>query len=413
VSDSPEDPEAEEPDPGDGSVHPDDDESRQRGWIDPDDRIWRHPSEMAPDRVTGPVLLNAPPRHARRGAVMVGVGVVAVMAVVAWVVVLLSPASEHPPTSGTSDTSAGAPLTTLAGEANAVPAVAEAAGRSMVELRITTGNGTVSQVGIAVAEGGLVVTTADFGTSAQSIDMVGGDGSAQQASLVGVDQGSDIALVSVPVGLPVAPFVDDVGLTSGTDDLTLSLVPAAGGVLALHCAPGSVSGVAAAIAAGSAQGMPSITSNLAASAAAASSSPTATPGEPLLNATGAVMGIRYGGGTGDGPATFLPTQLVVGVADDLRSNSKVQHGWLGLAGADAGGGAGADVASIEANSPAAAQHLKAGEVIVAVDGAPVRTMAELRARLYVLAPGTAVTLSVQETGAAHPVPVTVTLARSS
>ena len=81
----------------------DDPDSPQHGWIDPDDRLWRHPSEMA---APGPnpgasFLLNPPPRHQYRSAVMVLVGVGAVMAVVAWVIVLLSPASEHPLESAT------------------------------------------------------------------------------------------------------------------------------------------------------------------------------------------------------------------------------------------------------------------------------------------------------------------------
>ena len=48
---------------------------------------------------------------------------------------------------------------TLAGAQNAVPTVALDAGRSMVQLVATTSHGTVTLVGIAVAEGGLVVTT--------------------------------------------------------------------------------------------------------------------------------------------------------------------------------------------------------------------------------------------------------------
>ena len=52
---------------------------------------------------------------------MVLVGVAAVAAAVAWVVVLLSPASQKPLSSATGDTVAGAPLTTLAGPENAVP----------------------------------------------------------------------------------------------------------------------------------------------------------------------------------------------------------------------------------------------------------------------------------------------------
>ena len=93
---------------------------------------------------------------------MVLVGVGAVMAVVAWVIVLLSPASEHPLESATLDTAGNGSLTTLAGPQNAVPAAAVAAGRSIVELQATTTHGTFLLIGVAVAEGGLVATTADL-----------------------------------------------------------------------------------------------------------------------------------------------------------------------------------------------------------------------------------------------------------
>ena len=59
-------------------------------------------------------------------------------------------------------------------------------------------------------------------------------------------------------------------------------------------------------------------------------------------------------------------------------------------------------------------HLQAGEVIVAVNQLPVRTFAELRARLYVLEPGTPVTLSVQGApGTTGTKSVGVTLGKSS
>jgi S1-C subfamily serine protease len=83
------------------------------------------------------------------------------------------------------------------------------------------------------------------------------------------------------------------------------------------------------------------------------------------------------------------------VADDLRSGNKVVHGWLGVEGTDQAGGTGAKVVQVQANSPAAHGGLQAGQVIVAVNSMPVRTMAELRSRLYVLAPGAAIALSVQ------------------
>ncbi len=400
MSDAPEDPEEEEPGPAEGGGQGSDEpEAPLRGWIDPEDRLWRHPSEVTgqgPGTGEVPVHLNAP-RHPYRGAVMVLVGVVAVMAVIAWVVVLLSPASTRP-LSTTRDTAAAAP-TTLAGPDNAVPAAAQAAGRSMVELQVTTGRGPVALIGIAVAEGGLVATTADLLVGTHRLVVVGPGGKLEPATVVATDNASDVALVTVPEDLPVAPFADDAGLGGGTPDLTLSFVPAGGASVALHCTPGAVTGVATAIASGPAGGMPSISSSPAATSVAA--------GDPLLNANGDVVGILYDANPGaTAPVTFLPSQLVVGVADDLRSRNRVVHGWLGVSGSDAPNGSGAKVETVSANGPAQGK-LTVGQVIVGVNAMPVRTMAELRARLYVLAPGAAVAVSVQQASGTKVVDLTL------
>ncbi len=403
MSDTPEEPEEAEPGPEEGAEGaPDGPDAPLRGWIDPDDRLWRHPSEIAPGS-EAPLFLNAPQSHPYRGAVMVLVGVGAVMAVAAWVVVLLSPASQRPLRGATTDTVAAAPLTTLAGAQNAVPAVAQAAGHSMVELQLTTGQGTVALIGVAVAEGGVVATTADLLGGVRRVVMVGPGGKLEPAAVVATDPASDIALVDVPEDLPVAPFADDSSLSGGSPDLTLSFVPDGGTAVALHCTPGSVTDAGSAIASGPAGGMPSITSSPSAPAVAA--------GDPLLNATGDVVGLLYDPSPGtSSPGTFLPSQLVVGVADDLRSKDKVVHGWLGVSGTDTPDDMGAKVVQVQSNGPAAGR-LQQGQVIVAVDALPVRTMAELRARLYVLPPGAAIAVSVQQ-GTGTKV-VDVTLSASS
>jgi putative serine protease PepD len=405
VSDTPDEPEDGTPGPGEGGGGGQDEpESPLRGWIDPDDRLWRHPSEVAgsgPARDV-PSLLNPPPRRNHRNAIMVLVGVGAVMAVVAWVVVLLSPASDHPLESTTQDATAGGPLTTLAGVQNTLPAAAEAAGHSVVELQASTSHGTVLLVGVAVAEGGLVATTADLLNGMQRIDMVGPDGKLEAASVLATDKTSDVALVSVPIDLPVATFADDSALDSGTPDLALSFESAGDHAVALRCTPGAVTEVGSAISSGPASTMPSITSSPA--------TPAVLAGEPLLDENGAVLGILYGPASGSSPATFLPSSLVVGVADDLRSQDRVVHGWLGMQGTDAPDGGGAKVAEVQSGGPASGV-LHVGQFIVAVDSNPVRTMAELRAQLYVLPPGTPITLSVQQPGG--PKVVNVTLGTSS
>ncbi len=285
---------------------------------------------------------------------MVAVGAVAAMAVVAWVVLLLSPASDHPMPSATSDTQDSAPRT-LPGAGNAVPSAADAAGRAIVELRAGTTHGDVTLFGIAVAEGGVVVTTGDLLRGALWVDMVGSGGRLQRATMGATDSGSDLALVDVPVDLPVAPFSDDGSLGPGTTSLTLGLVPDGAG-LALHSNPTTVTSVAAPISTGPARGLGGITASVAASD---------TPGEPLLDKAGAVVGILCDPAT----ATFLPSALVLAVADDLRSHGRVPRGFLGIEGTNATAGSGAVVETVSANGPAAGR-LGHGEVIVAVDGQP-------------------------------------------
>ena len=114
VSDPPEEPEEGEPGPRRGcGSGPDEPESPLRGWIDPDDRLWRHPSERVarpgPAGRTRRSCSTPRQRQPYRGAVMVLVGVGAVMAVGAWVVVLLSPASQRPLQSASRDTATRAP----------------------------------------------------------------------------------------------------------------------------------------------------------------------------------------------------------------------------------------------------------------------------------------------------------------
>ena len=120
-----------------------------------------------------------------------------------------------------------------------------------------------------------------------------------------------------------------------------------------------------------------------------------------------------GASTAASAATFLPTQLVVGVADDLRSATGSSRAGWGSRGATPAAGPGRRCDGTYANSPAAA-HLQAGEVIVAVNAQPVRSFAELRSRLYVEPPGSSVDLSVQGVpGASGTKAVVVTLASDS
>jgi S1-C subfamily serine protease len=364
------------------------------GWIDPDDRLWRHPSELT---AGGPRAAETRLTGTRHPRTMVLIGAAATVAAIAWALVLLSPPSDQPTTVPLSDNATGIPLTTLV-QSQQVPVPADAAGHSMVQLRAVTSHGDVSLVGVAVAEGGLVATTANALSGLRSLWMIGTDGRQLRASLMGVDGSSDLALVSVPADLPVAPFADDATLTVGTTDMALSMVaPTTGHTMSLYCQVGSVTGIGQTIGSGWAKGMPAITSAIPATV------PNEEPGDPLLNSQGDVIGLLYEPGTS---STYLPTELVLGVADDLRSTGRVSHGWLGVTGSTEAGSGGVQVSALMDGSPAAGR-LSPGDVVVAMGATPIRSMADLWGRLYVLAPKATVELSVLEGATTREVDVTL------
>jgi putative serine protease PepD len=391
VTPTPEEPLDEGPDRDDSGGSPDVVDPALRGWIDPDDRLWRHPSELA----AGATRSAAARLKGTQQRTMILIGAAATLAAVAWAIVLLSPVSDHPASSPASDNAPAIPLPTLAVQNEQVPASAQPAGRSMVELQADTTHGVVSLVGVAVAEGGLVATTADGLSGLRRLSMIGPGGRQLQASVVGVDDSSDLALISVPEDIPVAPFADDSTLLEGSAVLTLSMAAPDAGSVALHCTAGSVTAVDATIATGWAKGMPDITSSTTAV--------NEKSGDPLLNQAGDVIGILYAPGPSP---SFLPTQLVLGVSDDLRSTGRVSHGWLGVEGATPAGTTGARVAAVMPGSPATGL-LRADDVVVALNSVPIRSMADLRARLYVLPPDSTVGLAVTDGSTTRVVDVTL------
>lgn len=114
-------------------------------------------------------------------------------------------------------------------------------------------------------------------------------------------------------------------------------------------------------------------------------------GGPLFNMAGEVIGINTailspsGGSIGLGFAT--PSNTVVPVIDQLRRYGEVRRGWLGVRiqnvdGAIAeslnlGEARGALVAGVDAGGPAKPAGIKAGDVIVAFDGKPIKTAHDL------------------------------------
>ena len=107
-------------------------------------------------------------------------------------------------------------------------------------------------------------------------------------------------------------------------------------------------------------------------------------GGPLVNLAGEVMGINtiVQGGVGGGFGFAIPSDMVQRVAEQLVSSGKVSRAWLGISMTDltyekaqaleVGRNHGALVEEVFDDSPAKAAGLKRGDVIVAVDGDEVQ-----------------------------------------
>jgi serine protease Do len=124
-------------------------------------------------------------------------------------------------------------------------------------------------------------------------------------------------------------------------------------------------------------------------------------GGPLFDASGRVVGVNaqiYSQSGGfQGLAFSIPVDVALKVKDQIVAHGKVEHARLGVTlqdlsaplAASFGLGApdGALVASVQPGSAAAKAGLKAGDVITAVDGEPVRVAGDVSSRVGLARPG--------------------------
>lgn len=272
--------------------------------------------------------------------------------------------------------------------------------RSLVVLTVDGGGGSTTRSAVAVAPGGFVATTASGLSTTTLVTAVVAGGARVGAAVVATDPGSDIALVRLARSLPVPHFVDDGALRAGSSAASVGLAQSGNRVHASWSVD-TVRAVARPLGGDRGSGMAGIDTT---------GDPTRhVVGDVLVDGAGGVMGIEDTDAPpspGGGQEAFLPSALVLGVASELATSGHVVHGWLGVKGRSHNG---ALVVGLDPSGPSAGR-LRTGDVILSINGEPVRTMAELRSRLYILAPGRTAQLAVMRQGIERE--VSVVLARS-
>jgi serine protease Do len=141
-------------------------------------------------------------------------------------------------------------------------------------------------------------------------------------------------------------------------------------------------------------------------------------GGPTFNMDGQVIGMNTAivsptnGSVGIGFA--IPSAIVMRIVADLRAKGRIDRGWLGVAVQDgpadaAGGVQGVTVANVERSGPAGRSGLKAGDLVLAVNGDHVDSSRGLIKAVAAIPPGNSVRLSVRRQGREMEIPVIVGL----
>ena len=144
-------------------------------------------------------------------------------------------------------------------------------------------------------------------------------------------------------------------------------------------------------------------------------------GGPLFNMKGEVVGINtaiVSPQIGQGIGFAVPISLAKQLLPQLEKGNKIARGYLGVTVGDltpelargfglGEGVKGAVVQDVIANAPASKAGVKAGDVVVAVNGKPVEDRGQLTRAVAAVAPGGKATLSILRKGKKQDVVVTV------
>jgi S1-C subfamily serine protease len=398
------------------------DDTPLRGWIPPDDRLWRHPSEAASGGPAGPSATGT--RRERHTALAAGaVGAVAVVVAMAAAFALTGSDSTGrlsvTVTSLTTSSTAGSLVGGSApagGSSSSPDVVAMVANlRPSLVAVVPDHDGSTSSstststtlTGVVLPGGTLVVTAASAVVGMHDVVVVTSDGVRHNGTVAGTDERSGVAVVVVADALAPASFATD-EIATGAPVIAACLCAEASHADVATAAPSVSVGVVRQ------SGQPVELSDGTELVDAIEASTPLDPGSwgsVLLDTQGRVAGILDSQSQSSGATlgVFVPASLAVAVADALAGGHDMVHGWLGIVCTDQSTSAptGPEVTTVFAGGPAATAGVQTGDVVEAVDGHPVATIAELQERLYTLPPGTTAQLTLARGTTTVSVPVTL------
>lgn len=243
--------------------------------------------------------------------------------------------------------------------------------------------------GFIVSSDGLIVTNAHVAGGADKITISLDDGSELPATIKGIDEKTDLALLQVEAGkpLPYVTFGDSSKVRVGEAVVAVGNPFGLGGTVTA----GIVSATGREIGSGPYDDFLQVDAPIN----------RGNSGGPTFNLQGEVVGVNSaifspsGGSVGIGFA--ISSNLAKQVIADLQDDGKIERGWLGVqiqnvdddlaANLQLPSPKGALVSGVQAGTPAAAAGVEQGDVILSFAGKPVDQVRQLSRAVAAVEPG--------------------------
>jgi S1-C subfamily serine protease len=346
---------------------PEPDPSVFRRPLPPDDRIWRHPSELGP----APAASTTTSRSSLW--MVAGFSAVLASALTVAMAVTFEMVDDDPPSPAPVVVrEAAAPINPVPDPAN-VPSLVRDIQPAVVRLEVNGESDTVGS-GVLIRPDGHLITNAHVVDQAAAITVQVADGRRLPGTVVGLDHETDVAVVKISHELPFP-----VAQLGSVDDMHVGqLVIAIGSPLGLtgptSVTTGVVSGLGRDVQGEDGRALRDLIQTDATIAPGSS-------GGALFDGRGVMVGITTAFAIGDSGAEGLgfaiPTDVAQSVATDLIEGRTPSPGWLGVRGEDAPGG-GALLIDVPGGVPADRARLAKGDVVLEIAGRKVTTMSLLR-----------------------------------
>jgi putative serine protease PepD len=379
------------------------------GPLPPDDRLWRHPSELAtaglPAAATPPPPSRGRDRARRRppsrpagqrprevtlGQRLVAVGLAGgVGALLTAGVLVASGQLSHVQTITQMPTVTSSLVvdrrTSLVDGDGAAAVVARvqrgvlAVSATRPGLPTTRGSATLVRQGYAVT----ALRVVD-GATALTLHIAG---EARVAHLVGSDPETDLALLSIEGTTIEGPAIGrSSSLRPGDTAVSITAPPGATGTHSVTV------GVVSAL------DRPMVTGKMVVRGALQLDRPVPAEGAggALVDAAGNLIGITLPAAETAAPFGYaIPIDAVAEVARQLILSGHVARPWLGIEGGDDEATGGAGVWQVRPTSPAARAGVQVGDVVLAIDDVPVASMDAMIRMLRTHTPGETVRLHLK------------------